>query len=129
MWLPARGWSVQIVPGMNTTGDIRLPWARGKVASRDGKGEQFLFYNPAGPALTPRPVDVRGRTARGGLLIIPGSTVIIPVVVAVAPWLLPSTFPQRQTWRDADVAAVFRQLDVDNTGRPSLRPATPLLAG
>ena len=73
--------------------------------------------------------DVAALAPLVGLLIIPGSTVIIPVVVAVAPWLLPSTFPQRQTWRDADVAAVFRQLDVDNTGRPSLRPATPLLAG
>ena len=73
--------------------------------------------------------DVAALAPLVGLLIIPGSTVVIPIVVAVAPWLLPSTFPQRQTWRDADVAAVFRQLDVDDTGRSSLHPATPLLAG
>ena len=63
-----------------------------------------------------------------GLLCIPGTSIILPVVVAAFPGILPSTFPHGQRHRDADIAGVFRQLDKRATGRVDVNVCYQLIA-
>ena len=70
-WLPQDKWELQVNPRINTTGEIMLPWPRGKVKNVHS-GEAVLVYNPLGPGATPTPKTVGGVTARGGLFLCAG---------------------------------------------------------
>lgn len=72
-WLPPSDWEIMVGPKINTTGEILLPWPRGKVRSR-ATGESHLFYNPQGPALTPVPRKVGQITVRRGLYLCVGGS-------------------------------------------------------
>jgi hypothetical protein len=63
-----------------------------------------------------------------GLFLIPGSTLLLPLVVTAFPSVLPSTFPQGHRNRDADIIAVFNQLDDTRSGRLELDTCYQLIA-
>ena len=72
-WLSQSDWQITIDPKIKTTGDIMMPWPRGKVKSRES-GEAHLFYNPMGPAPTPVMRRVGDGEVRGGLFLCPGGS-------------------------------------------------------
>ncbi|MEC9071921.1 MAG: hypothetical protein VX938_06050, partial [Myxococcota bacterium] len=70
-WLAKADWELVINPRINTTGEIMLPWPRGKLKHRT-TGELALCYNPQGPALTPSAKTIANVAVGVGLFLCTG---------------------------------------------------------